>query len=356
MDIRALGYIGVRSPNAAVWKTWGPEILGFGHGDPIVATPHHPISVLSAGLPKVEGATYLRMDDRLWRMAIYPGERDELAFVGWEMQNRIAFKEALAELKAHGIAYEVASDEQALERGVQGMAWFLDPVGFRHEIFWSAYYFEDSFVPGRVPMKGGFQIGDMGIGHVVLMVPKLTDELDHFATKVLGMHLYAGGVSIPVSGGDNGRLRTEMYRGPHNPRSHNLVYMEKPGYYGLHHVFFDYVELDDFGRSYDLVQKKSKYPLIMTMGRHQADTFLSFYVQSPSSFVFEVAWGSKRVEDNQIVQDRPLHSFVWGLDMVGPVVMDHLKIEGRSNIPPQVRALAGEPKVQIAPARKATGS
>jgi len=95
----------------------------------------------------------------------------------------------------------------------------------------------------------------------------------------------------------------------------------------------------------------------MTMGRHQADTFLSFYVQSPSSFVFEVAWNSMRVDDVKMVQDRPLHSFVWGLDMVGPVVMDYLKIENQgASVPPHVRAMAAEPKVQLATARKATGT
>ena len=112
-----------------------------------------------------------------------------------------------------------------------------------------------------------------------------------------------------------------------NRRSHNLVYMEKPGYKGLHHLFIEYQTLDDLGRTYDLVQKKSEYPLIMTLGRHQADTFLSFYVQTPSQFVFEVAWNSMEVDDGTLVQSRPLHSFVWGLDMVGNIVLDHLKID-----------------------------
>jgi 2,3-dihydroxybiphenyl 1,2-dioxygenase len=344
MDIRALGYIGVNSPNAKEWATWGPEILGFNINPPITETPFHPISALAYGGSRVEGATYLRMDDRLWRIAVYPSERDELAFIGWELSDRIAFQEALLELKQANIPFEVASEQQALERGTQGMAWFLDPAGFRHEIFWSGYYFENSFIPGRYPMKKGFRVGRLGIGHLVMMVPKLTDELDHFATRVLGMRLYAGGTSIPLSGGDGGRVRTEMYRGRNNLRSHNLVYMEKPGYHGLHHIFIEYDELDDMGRSYDLVRKKSKYPLIMTLGRHQADTFLSFYVQSPSKFVFEVAWNSMLIDDKAFVQDRPLHSFVWGLEMVGPILLDHLKItnanSGEAGTPRAVKVAA----------------
>jgi hypothetical protein len=117
-----------------------------------------------------------------------------------------------------------------------------------------------------------------------------------------------------------------MYRGRHNKRTHNLVYMEKPGYRGLHHLFIEFESLDDMGKAYDLVQR-SEYPLIMTIGRHQADTFLSFYTQTPSKFLFEVAWNSMLLDDEEFVQDRPLHSFVWGLDMVGDVVPSHLKID-----------------------------
>jgi extradiol dioxygenase len=329
MDIRALGYLGLKSPKAEEWTRWGEEVMGFGTDDP---TPES--SALEGASPRVKDAVYLRMDDRKWRIAVYPGERDEIAFVGWELADRIAFKDALKHLDEKKIPYSVANEYQALERGVQGMAAFYDPVGFRHEIYYSQYYLENSFKPGRLPMKKGFRVGNLGIGHVVLMVPELTDELDEFATEVLGMRVFAGGTSIKVSGGDGGRLRTEMYRGRNNLRSHNLVYMEKAGYFGLHHVFIEYDDLDDLGRAYDLVKKNKQYPMIMTLGRHQADTFLSFYSSTPSGFAFEIAWNSMLINDQEFVQGRPLHSFVWGLDMVGPVVMDHLKISN-FNPPPQ---------------------
>jgi len=76
-----------------------------------------------------------------------------------------------------------------------------------------------------------------------------------------------------------------------------------------------------------LAYSKSEYPLIMTIGRHQADTFLSFYTSSPSKVILEVAWNSMELDDQTFVQDRPLHSFIWGLDQVGPVLQDHLRIE-----------------------------
>jgi extradiol dioxygenase len=324
MDIRALGYVGIKSPNYKAWETWGPKVIGFGIGDPMpaVSALDKPPGLLD------DGTVYLRMDDRRWRIAVHPGEREgELAYIGWELSDRIAFRDALVELKEKGIDFDVADEMLALERGVQGMAFFHDPVGFRHEIFYSGYYFEDSFRPGRILQKGFRTTKGEGMGHVVLMVPELTDELDDFATNILGMRVFAGGTSIPLSGGDGGRVRTEMYRGRHNKRSHNLVYMEKAGYFGLHHMFIEFHTLDDMGRAYDLVQRESEYPLIMTIGRHQADNFLSFYCETPSKFAFEVAWGSMILEDDDFIQDRPLHSFAWGLDFVGPIILDHLKID-----------------------------
>lgn len=325
MDIRGFGYVGIYATDPQAWRRWGTEIMGFGITDP---TPE--VAALRSAGPRDADAVYLRMDDRRQRIAIYPGPKDgELAYVGWEIADRIAFRDALKHLDAMGVEYKVATEEEALERGVQGMAWMLDPAGFRHEIFWSAYYLEDSFVPGRLPMKKGFRT-EHGIGHIVLMVPELSDELDRFGYEVLGMRVFAGGLSIPNSGappGDDGRVRTQMYRGQRNKLSHNLVYMEKPGYKGLHHMMIEFRDLDDLGRCHDLVKHKSEYPMVMTLGRHQADTFLSFYAQTPSKLLFEVSWNSMELDDPSFVQDRPLHSFVWGLDMVGPVILDHLRID-----------------------------
>lgn len=324
MDIRGLGYVGVKSLEPENWRKWGTEIMGFGVTDPMPEVA----SVRSAGSRDPE-AVYLRLDDRRQRLVVYPGDREgELAYVGWELADRMAFRDALEHLKKHGVPFEVASEELALERGVQGMAFFFDPVGYRHEIFYSAYYFENSFRPGR-PLKKGFRT-EHGMGHIVLMVPELNDELDAFGHTILGMRPFAGGVSIPNSGappGDDGRVRTEMYRGRNNKLSHNLVYMEKKGYFGLHHMFMEYQELDDMGVCYDQVQKKSEYPLVMTIGRHQADSFLSFYAQTPSKFLFEVSWNSMEIDDETFVQTRPLHSFMWGLDQVGPVILEHLRID-----------------------------
>ena len=66
MKVRALGYVGVESPEAKQWEEFGPEVLG--------------LQLVDGDQP---GAIYLRMDDRHHRIAVHPGDKDRLAYLGW---------------------------------------------------------------------------------------------------------------------------------------------------------------------------------------------------------------------------------------------------------------------------------
>jgi len=342
MKITGLGYIGLTATDLDAWRTWATNVVGFSIEDP---TPG--VSSLAADEVRHPDALYLRMDDRRQRIVVYPGDEDGFAYVGWELQGRIHWEDALAKLDACKYPYTVASENEALERGVQGMAWLIDPAGYRHELFYSAYYMEDSFESPCRPMREGFRT-DNGIGHIVLIVPQFSQELDQFAARILGMTNFAGGVSIPnksTIAGDDGRVRTEMYRGELNQIVHNFVYMEKAGCAGIHHIGLEFGHLDDLGRCYDRVLAKCKDKLIMTLGRHQADTNISFYVSSPSRVIFEIVYGSELIPNDKLVAQRPLHSFAWGLKQVGPVLQDHLLIANqkrRCQPVPSSPALAAE--------------
>src|SRR5271154_6354415 len=80
MQITGLGYLGFESPNPAAWRTFGPEVLGFGLAESPAEDP---------------GGVYLRLDDRRHRIAIHPGPVDKLAYIGWEISGRLGFEEAL---------------------------------------------------------------------------------------------------------------------------------------------------------------------------------------------------------------------------------------------------------------------
>jgi len=83
MKIIALGYVGFESPNAKAWESFGPEVFGLGLAD-----------------PGNEGSVYLKMDDRNHRIAIHPGDKDRLAYIGWELRNDAEFAAAVEELQS----------------------------------------------------------------------------------------------------------------------------------------------------------------------------------------------------------------------------------------------------------------
>ncbi|MFE7795822.1 hypothetical protein [Streptomyces sp. NPDC057460] len=172
MKIHALGYVVFESPRHEQWLAFGPEVLG-----------------LQIGERGADGTVHLRMDDRHRRLSIHPGKQERLAYVGWELAGKAAFTEAVAELTAKGYTPRLGSAEDCVERQVQGLARFEDPFGFPYEIFYAPVFTAGSFLPGK-PMAGTFVGGTDGVGHVVFVVPEISEELETFTTDVLGLELF----------------------------------------------------------------------------------------------------------------------------------------------------------------------
>src|SRR5207248_10301483 len=129
--IRNLAYIGFRSPNADEWRRFGPDVLGA------ALAPDGP-----------DGAVRLRVDAAAWRIAIHRDETDDLAYLGWDVDDLDA---TVAAVEAVGIS---------VDDGV-----FTDPFGFRHELRTNIET-GGPFTPVRA--MSGFVTGEQGLGHVVL--------------------------------------------------------------------------------------------------------------------------------------------------------------------------------------------
>src|SRR5258705_10196019 len=97
--IRNLAAIGFVSPRADEWRAFGPEVLGA------ELAPDGP-----------DGAVRLRVDDAAFRITIRPGERDDLAFLQWQVDDVGAAGASIA--SRAGVDVEDAT--------------FVDPFGFRH--------------------------------------------------------------------------------------------------------------------------------------------------------------------------------------------------------------------------------
>lgn len=287
MKINALGYLGFESPDHKEWETFGPEIFGLGLAD-----------------PGTDGTVYLRMDDRHHRIAVHPGDEHKLAYIGWELRDRDAFREAMAELDTKGYPYELAAPEECAERAVQKIIRLRDPHDFVHELFYAATFTAGSFAPGKP--SHGFIAGSEGVGHVVMVVPDWTDDMDAFINDILGMQLFAGFLAPTPDGGQFG---PQFFRC--NPRSHALGYITIPGMRGVQHICIEGKSLDDVGKAYDLVQERNMQ-VTMTLGRHMMDTLVSFYMRSPTGFDIEFGAGGEVLHDETWIQVNPSTPEVWG--------------------------------------------
>lgn len=261
--ISALSYIGFRSPHAADWATFGPEVLGAELAE-----------------PGAHGSVRLRVDDAEARIEVGPGDREELAHLGWDVGDADGLAAARRRLDAAGVA--VFDDPAAAaERHVDALAAFADPFGFRHELTYGLAN-GGPFVPGR-PITG-FVTGDGGLGHVVLVVPDLE----------VGRSFYCDVLGFKVSDTiDAGAPITFLHC---NSRHHTLAIAGGRGFVGLHHLMLEVGSLDDVGAALDIAVER-ELPLAMGLGRHTNDLMTSFYVRTPSGFEIEYGTGGRLVDD-----------------------------------------------------------
>ena len=293
MDIIGIGYLGFETAKIDEWRDYGPNVMGFQIGNSPESDPD---------------SLYLRMDDRRHRLAFHPGASERLAYLGWEAQGRLEFLAAVEKFRAHGV--EVIPGDAALceKRGVKELIRFRDPVGYQHELFYGQKWTSRSFTPGRP--HGGFVAGKRGVGHVVLITPDYTPELEHFLTEIMGFSWYGSGA---------GKGRTGFFRAKlNNLTSHDIGYGHGPGRMGIQHVGMFVNSVRDVGETYDIV-KRRELPMMMTLGQHMQDPHLSFYHFSPSGFAFETItelepWKHDGFELN------PERLSMWGHEVVGPIL------------------------------------
>jgi len=259
--IRSLAYLGFTSPNVGEWRTFGPEILG---AQVVDATDAH---------------VRLRIDDAAWRLAIHEGEANDVAYIGWDVGGAADLATAVAALTDAGLEIVDGDGQLADERSVDGLVWFTDPFGFRHELAYGQRQAREPFAPGR-ELDGGFVTGAGGMGHIVLMVPDF-EAANEFFVNTLGF-----------SHSDDVEMGVQVRFLHCNPRHHTVAFTAVPGMVGLHHLMLEVEQPNDVGRAYDIVNERS-LPIAMTLGRHTNDEMFSFYVRTPSGFEIEYGSGGR---------------------------------------------------------------
>lgn len=270
IDLRGLGYVVYDVTDVDAWRTLTVEAFGM------MPTSGPP------GAPE-DGTLWLRLDERTWRIAVNPAERDAQVAAGWEVADEPALADAVAHLKAHGV--EVTTEDQALLdlRGVLGLISFDDPYGNHHEIFWGQTVEEEPFrSPAGVE---AFVTAGLGIGHVFYAVPDAI-EAEAFYRDTMGFRLtdrFAWGPNSVVF------MRA-------TPRHHSIGFFDLPIPLGPNHLMLEVTRIGDLGKAYDRTMDLG-IPIVNTLGQHFNDPTLSFYVQNPSGFNMELGWQAMQVDD-----------------------------------------------------------
>ena len=273
-SVTELGYLGMSVTDLDAWRAYAAEVAGMevvdeGEGDRI----------------------YLRMD--LWhhRIALIKGDTDDLAYMGWRLGDPTEFEAMVEKLTNAGVAVTVASDAEARERRVLGLAKLTDPGGNPTEIFYGPQVdAHKPFHPGR-PMFGKFVTGSEGIGHCILR----QDDVEAAAAfyRLLGLrgsveyqlHLPNGMVAMP-------------YFMHCNDRQHSVAFGLGPMEKRINHLMFEYTELDDLGLAHDIVRER-QIDVALQLGKHANDLALTFYCANPSGWLWEFGWGARKAPAQQ---------------------------------------------------------
>ena len=270
-EIAQLGYIGFEVRDVRAWQAFATNVLG-----------------LQLGARTDSGAVTLRMDERERRIALHEGERDDLAYVGWEIRDEAALGSLARRLDAEGIPVREASAAEAAERGVERLLRCADPSGNALELFVGPRIATSPFRSSQLLTR--FVTGEHGLGHLVLLTKSLRATED-FYCRLLGLRL-----SDRIRTKLGGVLPLELVFLHANPRHHSLAFAEAPLPKRMHHFMLEVDALDDVGRAYDRCLDAG-VPIAQTLGRHPNDRMFSFYAKTPSGFDVEFGWGARTVDD-----------------------------------------------------------
>lgn len=285
--IGQLSYLGLSVSRLDEWERFATEVLG-----------------LQVAAHNDDGSLSLRMDERHHRVIIHPGGRDDVAYMGWEVANGGALRAVTERLRAAGVAVTDGTADEVKARQVRQLIKCVDPNGIPLEISYGARVRNED--PFRSPKPlGGFVTGGQGLGHAVLHVDSFDDSL-HFYLDVLGFRVSDFTALEPFPG-----FEVQVAFLHCNERHHSLAFAQAPAPQRLNHIMLELQSLDDVGRAYYECQDRG-VPIAQTLGRHNNDFVVSFYMRSPSGFEIEYGWGGRRIDDAtwQVASQRG--GSIWG--------------------------------------------
>lgn len=283
--VRRLAYIGLGATDLRSWETFATSILG-----------------LEVAGTSSDGGLHLREDKFHHTISIHPSETEDILYVGWEVQDDTAFASFVDSLRKAGRDAELGTSAEVKDRGVLELVRTRDPDGTIHEICYGNATVGDPFVAAAT--SGKFITGPLGMGHLTVNTAAFGDYV-RFCRDVLGMRRTSTRwiESGPVEGVSTWRC---------NRRHHSVAVIgfREPQQRRLSHFGLHVNELDHVGVAYDKALDANLVEV--TLGRHQGDNALSFYLRTPSGFQIEYVWQGREIPEDAPVDQVVGPPSIWG--------------------------------------------
>jgi 2,3-dihydroxybiphenyl 1,2-dioxygenase len=286
MTVGNLGYLGFAVSDLAAWETFAPQMLGL------------------MAVPGPDGTRRFRADTQAWRFSIEQGEKNDLAFLGFEVSGPAELEKMRARLRAADVKIWENDHHLAEVRGVTDLIACQDPEGLPIEIYYGATQAtETPFVsPAGV---SGFVTGSQGIGHVVLSTADIA-KARKFYSDALGLKISD---FIRMKTGPDSAIELEFYHC--NTRHHTLALAPVPSPRRMHHFMLQAKTIDDVGYALDRATRQG-VRIAQGLGRHTNDQMVSFYAYTPSGFEVEFGIGGVEVDDASWHVTRHDSASSWG--------------------------------------------
>ncbi|OBF50876.1 extradiol ring-cleavage dioxygenase [Mycobacterium sp. 852002-53434_SCH5985345] len=296
-----LGYVVIETQKFGDWRRFGREAIGMHCDD------------------GTTDAMRFRLDDNECRFLLQRGPAEDVAAVGWQLDDHDAFDTVLARVTQHGVPVAEGTDEEAALRGVERLVRFPGPNGLTQEVFTRA---RPGIAPLRMVASGGFVTGAAGLGHVAVATTK-PHQLRGYYDTVLDARL-SDYIDETISG-----LRFKIRFLRFNERHHTVAIASvnrlrlNPIRTRVQHVNVQVAELDDMAAAYQRV-KQLGFRMALGVGQHTNDKELSFYAVTPSGFEWEVGWNPIVVDEATWEPTTHQGISIWGHTPEGQTIIDKL--------------------------------
>lgn len=295
VEIRELAYVVLAARDLASWRAYASEVLG------------------AMAVDSPDGDLRIRIDERDCRLLIRPSHEDRLLAVGWLVKDQDAFDEALAHVRSRGYCADMAAATACAARRVTGMFSLTDPSGLQHEVAWGPLV--NFAQPFRSPAGvSRFHTGPQGLGHIVVgSEPDHYESCCRFLREALNLKL--ANFRRQALDGLSVKMPISWFHCA-NSRQHSLGLAAcfEPGQarHGCRHINLEVSGIDEVGMAYDRALRLGA-PIARTLGRHVNDRAISFYVTSPSGFLFEYGCDAPaRDWNDDIAYDEGGAGSLWG--------------------------------------------